>query len=183
MSKQYAESRGAQTELLDRLGAVLLRQTENLKRLEGVLEEEHAALRTASIEGLAEAAAQKRDLMEIGRRLDLERRKVVSAIARSGIPEDASTDADAALQLTVIIDAAEDQTRRAALMQVRSELRACAERVQEKGTLLATAATSLVRHVSGLLQSVQSALSQPPVYGRQGRMDSSGGHHAVDVRS
>jgi len=166
-------------DLHDRLGAVLLRQVENFRRLEEAIDQERDALRRAAVDELAAVAERKRTLIELGARLDQERVKVVDVMQRSAPGE---ADGGSA-RLESIIRTVDDPTRRAALVQLHGELRDVVGRVQSQGRLVVAAAQALTRHVSGLMQSVQGAIGQASVYGRRGRMDGGGVRHAVDLRS
>ena len=174
-----AGTAASMTDLQDRLGAILIRQVENFRRLADVIDTERDALRRASVADLAETAERKRLLMELGTRLDQERVKVVDAICRR---DGAEIDGGAA-RLEQIIRSVDDPTRRAALVQLHGDLREIVARVQTQGRLVVSAAQALTRHVTGLMQSVHGAIGQATVYGRRGRMDGGGARHAVDLRS
>jgi hypothetical protein len=70
------------------------------------------------------------------------------------------------------------------LTALAGQLRAAVQEVKRASTVVRTAADALARHMSGLMQTVHSALTRARVYGRRGRLDTGAqSRFAIDVTS
>lgn len=65
-----------------------------------------------------------------------------------------------------------------------TQLRSTVDEVRKASAVVRTATDALSRHMSGLLQSVQSAIGHATVYGRRGRLETGEQNQfCVDIRS
>jgi len=77
-----------------------------------------------------------------------------------------------------------DRPRSERLRELGAELKRLVAQVRRESAIVHGAASSLSRHIGGILQSVYGALSQVGVYERRGRLAvGSGVESFVDVRS
>ncbi len=77
-----------------------------------------------------------------------------------------------------------DEPARERFETLAAQLKHAVENVRKASSIVRMAADTLARHMSGLMQSVQSALGRATVYGRRGRIETGQQNQfCLDVRS
>lgn len=139
-------------------------QLEAHRHLRDCIERSREALRTADMAAIEADCKQQHDAAQ--RVAELEKTRLV-VVGR--LTETLSPGADAPLTVTQIAERLDDPQHRR-LVALADELRGVVEDVRKSSSIVRIAAESLSCHMSGLMQSVHTALSRVQLYGRRGRL-------------
>jgi hypothetical protein len=148
-------------ELLEQM---LRAQLEGHKRLLSCIERKRLAIRTADIDSIAAICGEENTLIQkLGevekRRIELIGRFTAHFAPKAPIP----------LTVSQIADAVGDpaSTR---LLAHAAQLKDMIRKVRRESSIVRTAADALNRHMTGIVQTVNGALSKARVYGNRGRI-------------
>ena len=163
---------------LERLAGLLERQIEGHRALLSRIEQKREALRTADLDAISRLCGEEHAIVQRLRSSDRERCGVMEELSAVLAPADREP-------LTVAgIAAAAGDAFRERLLGLLAELRTIAESVGRESSVVAAASRALSAHLTGIMQSVNGALSRVGVYGRRGRIDmGSQMEFCVDVTS
>jgi hypothetical protein len=131
------------------------------KKLCGALDEKREAIRTADVQALEASTLLEGALLRRLKDLEGKRRTLVGGMSQSIAP------GGEALSLHDLVAHAESTTRER-LTEVADDMRTTAAAVRHQSAVLRQASESLSRHLSGILQTMRSALSRAGVYGNRG---------------
>ncbi len=161
-----------------RLGAAMRAQLEDHQRLLGCLERKRGAIAAADIEAVTRICGEEHTIVQRLAELEKNRLGTVGRITAALAP-------DAAQPMTVTaIAEAIDEPGRSSLLVLAEQLRATVAEVRQASTVVREAAEALNRHLTGIRQTVQSALSRARVYGQGGRLTAGAPmQFSVDVAS
>jgi hypothetical protein len=149
---------------LDRLMRILAAQVERHRRLLACIEHKRGAIRTADIEGITRLCqAEQRIAHRLGE-LEKQRLALVGRFTELVSPKAAKP-----LSLQEIAALA-DPERRRRLEALAVTLRDLIGRVRRESSIVTAAANALSRHMTGIMQTVNAALSRVGVYERRGRI-------------
>ena len=149
---------------LARLVRLLERQIEDHRALLTRIEQKQEALRTADLDAIGRLCGEEKAIVQRLQAADSERRGVIEELTAALAPAD-----DEPLTIAGIAAAAGDAFRER-LLGLLNELRTIAESVGRESTVVAAASRALSTHLTGIMQSVNGALSRVGVYGRRGRI-------------
>lgn len=150
--------------LLERIESILRRQLLAYEHLESLLERKREAIRQARANDMAVLCHEEHPLVQRIAELEKERLTAVGVLT-----EQANPGAAHPLAMREIALLAEGEQRER-LIGLGARVVEVVERVQRQSSVLRAAAEQLSRHITGVLQVVQGALSQAGVYGRRGRL-------------
>lgn len=162
--------------LATELESTLRAQLRAHEELAPLLDRKRVAIRTADLDELSRVVEAEREIVRRLERLEQARPAQVRRLAAALGRPDAST-------LSALADLLDEPVARR-LLALRGQLREAIEHARRESGVLRAATDALSQHLTGMLQSVQGALSAARVYGRGGRVD--GGaplRCAVDLRS
>ncbi len=147
------------------LEETLRRQLEAHKLLLGCVERNREAVRQADMQQIRSICEEQNTVAQGLAELEKVRLTLVGRLTECLEP-----DAQRPLSLSRI--AAElDEPARGRFETLAAQLKQAVENVRKASLVVRTAADTLARHMSGLMQSVQSALGRATVYGRRGRIE------------
>jgi len=174
-SRKPAETPGDHVDLLM---TILTEQLDGHERLLSSIERKREAIRSADIDVISALCQEENDIVQRLGDLERGRLELVGVMTERRSPE-------AARPLSLEEIAADvDPTRRERLETLVERLRAVVRTVRNESSIVATAATALSRHMTGIMQTVHRALSQAGVYERRGRIAvGSQMDFCVDVKS
>ncbi len=153
-------------------------QLEGHRQLLACIERNREAVRRADMEQIRSVCEQENGVAQ--RLAELEKSRLV-LVGR--LTERLQPDAPRPLSLTRIAEAVGGPggTR---LSTLAVQLRAAIDEVGKASSVVRAAADVLARHMTGLMQTVQSAFGRAKVYGRRGRLVTGDqNQYCVDVRS
>jgi hypothetical protein len=150
--------------LLERLARILSAQIERHRRLLSCIEKKRQAIRTADIDAITRLCQAEQAIVQ--RQGDLEKQRLALVGQFTGR---LAPDAARPLSLREIAAAAEPPQRER-LEALAEALRGATEKVRRESSIVTAAADALSRHMTGIMQSVNSALSRVGVYERRGRI-------------
>jgi hypothetical protein len=163
---------------LERLDSVLLSQVSAHEKLLKCLSESQEAIRMADMDAFGIACKQKHEIaVEI---TELERTRLELIVLLTAAIKPGAESPLKLTELALLIDEP---------LQGRLQLRADALRkiiheVRKKSSIVRQAVEVLGRHMTGLVQTVQGAVTGTGVYGKRGRFDDNCQlRFSVDVRS
>ncbi len=151
----------AQIALLER---ILRAQLEGHIRLLSCIERNREAIRIADMEAITTICQQENEIAQRLSELEKARLELVGQLTEVLQP-----DAKAPLTVSQIVQAI-DEPARASLCAAADELRGKMAEVRKASSIVHAAAESLSRHMAGLMQTVQAAISRAEVYGSGGRI-------------
>ena len=155
--------RGLQTEveLLKRMLAV---QIDAQRTLLSCVQQKREAIRTANIDTITALCQQENEIIQKVATLEKKRLALVGRITQRVSPQAAKP-----LSLNEIADAAGDGLGPRLRTQAQT-LREAIQAVRRESSIVNAAAATLSRHMAGIMQTVNSALSRIGVYERKGRI-------------
>jgi hypothetical protein len=162
----------------DRLMRILAVQIDQHGRLLMCIEKKREAIRAADIDAMTKLCQTEH---RIAQRLgDLEKQRLTLVGELTGC---FAPDADEPMTLEAIA-AAMGSPRRQALTEIAEKLRETIENVRHESSIVRAAADALNRHITGIMQTVNAALSRVGVYERKGRIATgSQMDFCVDIKS
>lgn len=162
MSKpeRHAEPQNLGGDALRRLEDLLREQLEIHERLLELIGHKRQAVREARIDAIQSLCEDEGVLASRLAAAERQRQALLEAMATS--------DAGTMTIADVAARAPEDVGAR--MLALAGQLRESVQRVQRESSIVRAAAEALSRHMSGVVQTVHSALSRARVYGRQGRI-------------
>lgn len=147
------------------LERILSAQIEEHQRLRGCIDRKREAIRTADINAVSEICGEENAVIQ--RVAELERRRL-ELVGRMTQSLDAKASAPMTLsQLAVALG--DGQGSR--LAAYADQLRSLIADVKRQSSIVRNAAEALSRHMSGIVQTVHSALSRARVYSRRGQIN------------
>ncbi|HWB20957.1 MAG TPA: flagellar protein FlgN [Phycisphaerales bacterium] len=152
------------TKLSDLLEHVLRNLVASQQSLLVCLDEKRTAVRVADTPALGSICARERTCIQRIEELDSQRSEIMRRLAPLvGIK------ANGAVRISAVADAiGEDAGKR--LQTISQELRDLVLRVQKESSIVKNAMEALSRHLGGIVESVNGAMSRARVYGRKGRI-------------
>ncbi len=168
-------------ELLEEVGLLeqnLRNQLDGHQKLLKCVERNREAIRKADMEQIKSICQQENVIAQQLAELEKWRLGLVGRLTQRLEP-----DADEPLPLDRIAAAVDEPLRRR-LNALAGQLRIAVDEVRTASGIVRAASDALSRHMTGLMQSVQSVLASAKVYGCRGRLVSSGqNQYCVDVKS
>lgn len=137
---------------------------EGQKKLLACMERKREAIRRADIGTVTETCQQEHTLTQRMSELEKHRLWLVGALTEQIDPK-----AERPATLAAIADPLEEEPQQR-LLAIGAELKDSVREVRRQSTVLRSAAEALARHMSGIAQTVHSALSRAGVYGRAGKV-------------
>ena len=162
---------------VDVIAKMLSVQIDGHERLHALLKTKRDAIRTANFDGLMSVCRDEQMIIQKLTDLERNRLQIVDEVARviGHRGEKRPT--------VEIIAAQTDAPRAERLRGVAARLRGLVESVRDESAVLARAAQTLSRHMSGLMQTMQRTLNETGVYERAGRIASGQTTHCIDLKS
>ncbi len=163
---------------VERLDSVLVLQIKAHEKLLICLSHSQEAIRVADMDAFGRACQEKHDIaLEI---TDLERQRLelIGSLTALMTP-----DADTPLKLNALALLVGDPMQ--GRLQLRADaLRKIIQEVRKKSSVVGQAVEVLGRHMTGLVQTVQGAMTGTGLYGKRGRFDDGCQlRFSVDLRS
>jgi len=159
------------------LERILRGQLDDHKRMLDCMERNREAVRHADMEAIKLVCQEQNSLAQHLAELEKARLTAVGRLTESLEPQ-----AAAPLSVSQIAEAAGEPGRR--LTALADQLRATVQEVRRASTVVRTAADALARHMSGLMQTVHSALTRARVYSHRGRLATGAqSRFSIDVTS
>jgi hypothetical protein len=149
---------------LDRLMRILVAQVERHRRLLACIERKRQAIRTADIDGITNLCRTEQAIAHRLGDLEKQRLGLVGRLTEAIAPRAARP-----LSLREIAALA-DPERRRRLEALAETLRDAIGKVRRESSIVTAAADVLSRHMTGIMQTVNAALSRVGVYERRGRI-------------
>ena len=163
---------------VDALLRTMAEQVKVYRLLRECLERKREGLRTARIDEIHACCDAERQL--IGRIQELERKRAAQAAA---VSKSVAPAAEGALSATELARRLDEQRGRA-LLDLAGQLKAMMKDAAAVSRVVSGAAETLGKHLGGIVQTVQGALSRVGVYGKGGRIAvGTQTEHSVDLRS
>lgn len=151
-------------ELVMRLEQILHSQQKDYENLGQLIQSKREAIRQADMNAIAELCQQENTIAQHVTELEKTRLILSAELTRTLDPT-----ASRPLSMSEVAQAI-DEPNRSRLLQLSQALRGTIEEVRAASSIVRAAADALSRHMGGLLQTVQSALSRARVYSDQGRI-------------
>ena len=163
---------------IDLLEQTLRRQLDAHKHLLVCVERNREAVRQADMQQIRSVCEEQNTVAQVLAELEKVRLVLVGRLTERLEP-----DAQQPVSLSRI--AAElDEPAGGRFETLAVQLKQAVEEVRKASAVVRTAADTLARHMSGLMQTVQSALGRATVYGRRGRIETGQQHQfCVDIKS
>ena len=160
------------------LEETLRRQLEAHKLLLACVERNREAIRQADMQQIRSICEEQNTIAQGLAELEKVRLTLVGRLTERLEP-----DAQQPVSLGRI--AAElDESASGRFEALAAQLKHAVEEVRKASAIVRTAADALARHMSGLMQTVQSALGRATVYGRRGRIETGQQNQfCLDIRS
>lgn len=163
---------------LDKLERILRAQLEGHQRLLKCMDRKRQAIRTADIGSVADICAEENIIIQRLAEVEKHRLELLGRFTEALRPK-------AAKPLTmaeIAQSAAEPQQTR--LITLAAQLRETLGELKAASSIIRAAAETLSRHMTGIVQTVQSALSRACVYGSRGKITTGAQLQSlVDVKS
>lgn len=153
-------------ELAARLEQILCGQQQQYQKLGQLIQGKREAIRQADMSAIAELCQQENTIAQHVMEMEKARLILTGELTRALVPT-----ASRPMSISEVAKAV-DEPNRSRLLQLSQSLRSTIEEVRAASGIVRAAADGLSRHMSGLLQTVQSALSRARVYSDQGRIAS-----------
>ncbi len=153
-------------------------QLEGHRSLLACIARNREAIRQADMHQIQSICEQKNEIAQHLSELEKQRLMIVGRLT-----EHLEPDAERPVSLDRIAAALEEPAR-GRFEVLAAELRAAIEHVRTASAVVRGATDTLARHMSGLMQTVQSVLGRAKVYGRRGRLvTGEQNQFCVDIRS
>ncbi|MHC4218133.1 MAG: flagellar export chaperone FlgN [Planctomycetota bacterium] len=149
------------------LEQLLLRQLEDHKRMLVCLEQNREAVRRADMDAIKQVCQEQNSIAQRLAELEKSRLVVVGRMTQRLQPQ-----AAAPLSMQQIAEAVGEPAGDR-LAGLAGQLRASVEEVRKASAVVRKAGDALARHMSGLMQTVHSALTRARVYSRRGQLATS----------
>ncbi|MHC4968830.1 MAG: flagellar export chaperone FlgN [Planctomycetota bacterium] len=146
------------------LERILRGQLDDHKRMLDCIERNREAVRNADMEAIKLVCQDQNSLAQHLAELEKVRLTTVGRLTESLQPQAATP-----LSVSQIAEAVGEPAG-PRLTALADQLRATVQEVRRASTVVRTAADALARHMSGLMQTVHSALTRARVYSRRGRL-------------
>jgi hypothetical protein len=178
MTTSAAKPPATVTALLDALEKLLRAELENHQQLLACLERKQQAIRTADIAAVTKLCADEQTIVRRLGEVERHRSETCRRIASTARP--AAPGPMAISELAQIAEEAQ-QTR---LIALAAQLREVVTRIKRQSSIVRAAAEALSRHMSGIVQTVHSALSRARIYGQRGAITLGAQvHSSLDLKS
>ena len=151
-------------ELAARLEQILGGQQQQYQKLGQLIHRKREAIRQADMNAIAELCQQENTIAQHVTEMEKARLILTGELTRELVPA-----ASRPMSISEVAKAV-DEPNRSRLLQLSQSLRTTIEEVRAASSIVRAAADGLSRHMGGLLQTVQSALSRARVYSDQGRI-------------
>ena len=163
-TKRGERSAGDITSHVELLMRMLAHQFEAYKKLLSCIEQKRQAIRSADIDGIMSLCKVENTIV---RRIGDIEKKRLALVGR--ITGQLAPDADKPLSPSEIGDLI-DEPQRTELTTLAAQLRETVLTVRKESSIVKSAADALSLHMSGIMQTINSALSRVGVYERRGRI-------------
>ncbi len=151
-------------ELVMRLEQILHSQQQDYENLGQLIQRKREAIRQADMNAIANLCQEENTIAQHVTELEKTRLILSAELTRTLDPT-----ASRPLSMSEVAQAI-DEPNRSRLLQLSQALRGTIEEVRAASSIVRAAADGLSRHMAGLLQTVQSALSRARVYSDRGRI-------------
>ncbi len=151
-------------ELVMRLEQILHSQQQDYEKLGQLIQRKREAIRQADMNAIADLCQKENTIAQHVTELEKTRLILSAELTRTLDPK-----ASRPLSMSEVAQAI-DEPNRSRLLQLSQALRETIEEVRAASSIVRAAADGLSRHMGGLLQTVQSALSRARVYSDRGRI-------------
>jgi N-acetylglucosamine-6-phosphate deacetylase len=155
---------GGTDEQLDRLTRLLAAQTEGHHRLLQCIGRKRKAIKEADIDSITQLCRKEQALAQGIREMERQRLDIVGRLTRAWAPQ-----AQSALSLREIAERG-GSTWQEPLTELAGALRKAIDDVRRESSIVRAAADALSRHITGVMQTVNSAMSRVQLYERCGRI-------------
>lgn len=152
----------AETQALEKLLDALL---EEHHQLLACLGRKREAIAHARLDEVGNIVTEEQAIIKRVSELERHRLALVRRMTRAIDPN-----ARDAMSLSDITQAIDDDSQRATLMERAEKLREEVHEVRRQSSIVRAAAEALSRHMSGVMKSVQSALSRAGIYSNNGHL-------------
>jgi flagellar biosynthesis/type III secretory pathway chaperone len=160
------------------LEEILRRLLADHERMLACLDRNREAIRQADMDALKSVCEEQNAIVQQLAELEKSRLVVVGRLTQRLQPQ-----AEAPLSMSQIADAVDEPAGRR-LSALAGQLRSAVEEVRAASAVLRAAGQALARHMSGLMQTVQSALSRARVYSPRGQLAvGAQSRYAIDLTS
>ena len=165
-------------ELVMRLEQILHGQQQDYEKLGKLIQCKREAIRQADMNAIAQLCQQENTIAQHVTELEKTRLILSAELTRTLDPT-----ASRPLSMSEVAQAI-DEPNRSRLLQLSQALRGTIEEVRAASSIVRAAADGLSRHMGGLLQTVQSALSRARVYSDRGRIATGAQYQfCLDIKS
>jgi FlgN protein len=163
---------------VEALETILRAQLDGHRRMLACMERKREAIRHADIERMTAICKEEAPLLSRISELEKHRLQVIGLLTGALRP-------GASKPLTVMeVASLATGVGAAGLIVAADELRALVKRVHHATSIVRVAMDILNKHMAGIVQVMQSALSRAQIYGRGGRMLTGAQlHSAIDLKS
>lgn len=155
----------------------LRRQLETHRKLLGCIERNREAVRRADMQQIRSICEEENTVAQELAEFEKVRLMLVGRLTQRLDP-----DAEKPVSLSRIASEL-DEPAGGRFQALATQLKSVVEEVRKASAVVRTATDALARHMSGLMQSVQSALGRATVYGRRGRLETEQNQFCVDIKS
>jgi len=150
--------------LADELERILRSQLEGEQLLLKCVENKRQAIRTANIQEITAISAGENTIVQRLAELEKRRLEIIGALTAAANPN-----ASQPLTITQIAEGIDDP-QRTRLLAIAAQLRDAITQLRRESSILRVAAETLNRHMTGIVQSVQSTLCRARIYGQRGSL-------------
>jgi hypothetical protein len=166
--------------LIEGLERLLRAQLDGYKQLLRCMEAKRAAIRNADLNAITEACRNENATVQRVAEIEKHRLNVIGRLTELLRPT-----AQTPLCVTEIVECSNlGEVQSKTIMALAAQLRDIVDETKRQSSILRNAAEALSRHMSGIVQSVHSALSRAHVYGQRGRIAPAAHFHSVvDLKS
>ena len=151
-------------ELVMQLELLLRSQQQDYENLGQMIHHKREAIRHADMNAITDLCQQENTIAQKVTETEKARLVLTAELTRTIDPE-----ASRPLSMSEVAQAI-DEPNRSRLLELSQTLRGTIEEVRAASRIVRAAADALSRHMDGLLQTVQSALSRARVYSDRGRI-------------
>lgn len=150
--------------LFDGLEHILRSQLDGHQRLLKCIERKRQAIRTADITSVTSICSDENAVLLRLTELEKHRLELLGHLTQMTNPK-----ASVPLTLNEIAQTA-DEPQQSRMLALAAQLREALEQVKRQSSIVRAAADALARHMSGIVQTVHSALSRARIYGHRGNI-------------
>jgi hypothetical protein len=162
---------------MDGFEKILRAMLETHQRLLVCLERKQQAVRTANLELVNEIFGEENAILQRISEMEKRRVELIARVTGSSAPIEVRL-ADFVERFAV------DEAQRTRLLALGAQLRESVAEVRKQSSIIRAAAETLARHMGGIVQVVQGALSRAGVYGNRGRVQLGAQvQSAIDLKS